>query len=401
MAAASTGSRAEEKKRILIFCDYYLPSSKAGGGMWTIANLIERFSDRYDFYVVSRNHESRTDTRAFQTVESNAWNDVGNARVFYLAPNRITISMVGALIREVSPDGIFLNSLFSKPVVTFLTLRRIRRSIKAPVILAPCGELSEGALGLKRWKKRIFLTMANIIQLYSGIDWKATSQLESEEIRRTFGANQIPWVAPDLPPKQILPDFSSVDKPLKEPGKAKFIYYSRIDQKKNLMFVLDILPKAISNGTAELTIAGPIDDEAYWRKCREKIAQLPRSISVRGVGPVSHEDGLKLLVSNHFLILPTLGENFGYVILEALAAGCPVLTSDRTIWTEIADQKAGWTSSLNDSSNWKLNIDRCVAMDSDEYESMSTTSRNIAIEWLRSPDVVLATEKVLAEVIGV
>jgi glycosyltransferase involved in cell wall biosynthesis len=41
-----------------------------------------------------------------------------------------------------------------------------------------------------------------------------------------------------------------------------------------------------------------------------------------------------------FFVLPTIGENFGYVFLEALAAGCPLITSDRTPWTTL--RKTHW-----------------------------------------------------------
>jgi glycosyltransferase involved in cell wall biosynthesis len=401
MATEINGPHPPRKKRILIICDYYLPSMKGGGGTWTVVNLIERFCDRYDFFVGTRNHESRTDTRPFPSVKSDAWNDIGNARVYYLTPDRITPGTLAKLIRQISPDGVFLNSVFSKPVVTFLRLRRTRRSIEVPVILAPCGELSEGALGLKRQKKWVFLTFAKAFGLYSNINWKATTALEREEIRRVFGQKLVPWIAPDLPPREILPGLSTADKPCKKPGKAKFIYYSRIAPIKNLSFVLESFSKAVSSQRVEFLIAGPIDDESYWQECEEKLTHLSSSVSVNVIGPVSHEEGLDLLTKNHFFILPTLGENFGYVILEALAAGCPVIISDRTIWTAVQERKAGWTISLYNGKKWNKTIGQCIGMNQTEYSSMSKNARQIAVDWLKSPDMELATEKILAEVIGV
>src|SRR6478672_7552464 len=109
MAAVSSGPQGVTKKRIMIFCNYYLPSSKGGGGIWTVVNLISRFCHRYDFFVVARNHESRNDTQRFQNVESNAWNSVENANVYYIAPDRIKMKTLEVLVREIEPDGIFLN----------------------------------------------------------------------------------------------------------------------------------------------------------------------------------------------------------------------------------------------------------------------------------------------------
>ncbi|MEO7673181.1 MAG: hypothetical protein ABIU09_03775, partial [Pyrinomonadaceae bacterium] len=73
------------KKKVLVFCDFYLPGFKSGGGMWTVVNLIERFSDRYDFFVVTRNYESKGDKKPYTTVRSDNWNAVGNAQVWYFS----------------------------------------------------------------------------------------------------------------------------------------------------------------------------------------------------------------------------------------------------------------------------------------------------------------------------
>jgi len=390
-----------DKKRILVLCDYYLPSNKGGGGTWTVVNLIERFCDRYDFFVITRNHESRTDTRPFESVKTNEWNSVGNAQIYYLAPADFTCRKLIRLVQEVSPAGVYLNSAFSKPTIKILLLMRFTPSLALPIILAPCGELSEGALSLKWLKKRLFLMFAKSTSLYSKVHWKATTDLESSEIKKVFGKSVRPLVAPDLPPKQILPDFSTAEKPGKEVGKIKFIFYSRIDRKKNLLFVLDLLSDIDRKQDIELAIVGPIEDHGYWQVCKRKIARLPALIDVKIVGAVSNEAGLKQLTLNHFLVLPTLGENFGYVILEALSAGCPVLISDRTIWSDLLAKHAGWSIPLDDKTTWKANISSCIDFDQAQYAAMSQNARQLAVDWLRSPDLEIATEKILVEVFGV
>ena len=68
-------------KKILVFCDYYRPSLKAGGGMWTVANLVDRFCDRYEFHIVTRNYDSPSDTTPYTSVRTGEWNEMGNAKV--------------------------------------------------------------------------------------------------------------------------------------------------------------------------------------------------------------------------------------------------------------------------------------------------------------------------------
>tara|TARA_B100000035_G_C20926700_1_gene521061 strand:- start:499 stop:840 length:342 start_codon:yes stop_codon:yes gene_type:complete len=50
----------------------------------------------------------------------------------------------------------------------------------------------------------------------------------------------------------------------------------------------------------------------------------------------------KLFSKYDILILPTQNENFGMVILEALARGLLILTTNETPWNIIQEKKAGW-----------------------------------------------------------
>ncbi len=46
-----------DRPKILIICDYFLPGFESGGAMRTLVNMIDRFSDRFDFRVVTRDHD--------------------------------------------------------------------------------------------------------------------------------------------------------------------------------------------------------------------------------------------------------------------------------------------------------------------------------------------------------
>ena len=48
------------------------------------------------------------------------------------------------------------------------------------------------------------------------------------------------------------------------------------------------------------------------------------------------------------MVLPTKNESFGLVILESLARGLPVLTTNETPWINIQKKNAGWI--INDSA---------------------------------------------------
>ena len=49
-----------------------------------------------------------------------------------------------------------------------------------------------------------------------------------------------------------------------------------------------------------------------------------------------------MLGKHHVFLFPTLGENFGQVILEAMTAGCAILISDATPWRGLQEKGYGW-----------------------------------------------------------
>ncbi len=394
MSPSSAEQRASAKKRILVFCDSYLPSIQSGGGMWTVVNIVERFCHRYDFFVVTRNYDSKGDRRPFATVKTGEWNTVGNAQVFYLAADDVTTSTAERMVDEIRPDVVFLNSSMSGPCMKFLIARRrglVDRSI--PVILAATGELSDGCLAVNTTKKKVYLAAARVGGLFKDIIWKASTELEVDEIHRRAAADGDIMVAADLTPKTILPDYDPDAKPVKEPGSAKLVFYSRIVPKKNPRFLLEIL-QTIAVGEITLDIVGPFESQSYRRECQFLIDKLPPNVTANIVGPVSYADGLQHLYAAHFFILPTLNENFGYVFIESMAAGTPVLTSENVVWTDWEENKAGRRIPLADTSGWTREIERYVAMNADEYRETSNAARRYALNWLANTEAEDANARV-------
>jgi len=388
------------KKRILVFCDSYLPSMQSGGGMWTVVNIVERFCERYDFFVVTRNYDSKGDRRPFTTVETGEWNRVGNARTYYLAAPDVTQQSCKQLVDDVRPDLVFLNSSMSGPCTKFLLARR-RGLIdqRIPVVLAATGELSDGCLSEKPVKKRLYLAAANAIDLFNGIIWKASTELEVEEIRHRAGAKSEILVAADLTPTTILPDYDAAAKPIKAKGEVTFILYSRIVPKKNLRYLLEIL-QAVRKGSVTLEIVGPFENLAYWRECEKLIDKLPPNVTANVVGPVPYDTGLEHLFASHFFILPTLNENFGYVFIESMAAGTPVLTSENVVWEDLEQKNAGMRIPLADTDGWRRQIEKCVDMDELEFRKTSAAARKYALDWLARPEAEEANARVFERALG-
>ena len=57
---------------------------------------------------------------------------------------------------------------------------------------------------------------------------------------------------------------------------------------------------------------------------------------------VTNEEVLKLAKQAHVGLLPSMGDTFGFSVLEMQASGCPVITTDRQALPEINNNRCGW-----------------------------------------------------------
>ncbi len=389
----SDGELKNRKPKILVLCDYYLPGYKSGGGMRTIVNMVERLHDIYDFWVITRDHDGKLDRQPYKNVKINEWNNHHHAQVFYLSKDNIKISKLRELILRVKPNILYFNSYFAALTIYVLILQKLKLIPNINIIVAPCGELSIGGLGLKSAKKKGFITFAKLSGIYQKVIWKASSQLEANKIKGIKSQGAKIFIAPDLTPKTILPDFDPNSKPRKISGKARLIFLSRFVRKKNFKFLLENLTDI--KGDLEIDVWGPLEDLQYWGECEQIIRKLPSNIKVEARGSIQFEKVTNKLLEYHFFVLPTLGENFGHVFLEALAAGCPLLISDRTPWVNLEEKGIGWEITLDKPQRWREIINKILDLNANDYSKLSNKSREFAIEWLSNSSVANETKNVL------
>ncbi len=379
------------KPIVLIICNYYLPGYKAGGGLRTIVHMVERFANEFDFRIVTFNHDG--DGIPFSSVKTNDWNEVEKAQVYYLSKDAVKFSKLRELIVQVNPQLIYVNSVFSVLTILLLTLRKFKLIGETPMILAPEGELSDGALQLKASRKKTFVSFAKSVGLYKNLIWKVTGELEENETKRFKGSGGKIFIAPNMPSRNIFKEYRQDLKPAKNTGAAKMIFLSRYMRKKNFKWLAENL-YAVA-GDLEIDVFGPLEDEPYWEETQNVINNLPANIKVEYKGFITHEKAIETLFKYHFFVLPTLGENFGHVFIEALAAGCPLITSDRTPWVNLESKQIGWDLPLENPQKWSEIINFCVNLDNANYRELSANARSFACRWLTNPEIEESTLKVL------
>jgi glycosyltransferase involved in cell wall biosynthesis len=235
---------------------------------------------------------------------------------------------------------------------------------KCPFIVAPRGEFSEGALQIKYLKKALFITVSRLLELYSKVLWQASSKYEAADIKRIFGERvRRIFIAPDIfSSMPIHQDLVVSD--MNETRPIQLIFISRISPKKNLDFVFKLLEKLSIK--IELDIYGEIDDAKYWERCKRIKKDLPENIVVRYHGPIEHSKIFDVFAKHDIFILPTHGENYGHVIIEALSVGVPVLISDQTPWQDVEFKEVGWIRSLMDINGFISVIEQFQKMSLEE-----------------------------------
>ena len=132
----------------------------------------------------------------------------------------------------------------------------------------------------------------------------------------------------------------------------------------------------IKNIKIRYNIYGPLEDSLYWDSCHKLIKELPQNIEVNYKGSISPEEIANVYAEEQMLFLPTLNENYGHSMVESLLCGCPVIISDQTPWNDLEEQGAGYAISLSDRTAFITAIEKCAALNQEEYSAMSVRAIN-------------------------
>ncbi len=368
-----------KKPTVLTFNKFYLPGYRAGGPIRTLSNMVDRLGKEINFCIVTLDRDSRSN-QPYGDILHREWNTVGHAQVMYFNPRGISIRQLVKFFNEIGPDVIYLNSFFDNNFTQrILWARRLGLLDKVvPIILAPRGEFSSGALGLKQIKKKIYLSFVKIIGLYSDLVWHVSSKHEQKDLLQTldFVCLTDVHIAMNLAPVEEQELIKRTMRSNEEPLRVCFL--SRISPMKNLNFALKVLAQVVS--PVVFTIYGPKEVVSYWEECNSLIASLPANIKVNYLGEIQPHAVKQTLAHHDLFFLPTRGENYGHVIHEALAAGLPVLISDQTPWGETQKREVGWVFPLSSLNPFIELIEEACNWTFEQHEQIAHRAQLFATE---------------------
>ncbi len=359
------------RRDILIIMGRYLPGYKDGGPVRSIKNLTDFLGKEYNFKILTCDRD-HGDADAYPNIKVNGWNRVGNAEVYYVPPKGFSQKLIVQLAGHV--DMIYVCGCFNDYAINTLIANCFGK-IKVPVVVAAMGLFSPGALQIKSLKKNTFIKVFNTLGLFKNVYWSATSEMEVTDILNVIKTDRKRiFIAEDLP--RAVREARIIK--IKNPGELKVVFISRFSPQKNLLQAIKILQQVKCN--VQFTLYGPDEDKDYWSKCQKELNKFSNNVSWAWKGNLESEKVVETLKDQDVFLFPTLGENFGHVIQEALSAGCPCIISDQTPWQDFESQGVGYVLSLKDNKPFVEAIERYAAMESKEFQKVSEKAHQYAVD---------------------
>jgi len=123
------------------------------------------------------------------------------------------------------------------------------------------------------------------------------------------------------------------------PTRNYFLYIGRQDPYKNLQRLITAFSALPNRNDYELWLAGP-DDQRYSPLLEIQTQELGINHLVKFLNYVPYDE-LPIIINQAIaLVFPTLWEGFGLPVLEAMACGTPVITSNISSLPEVAGDAA-------------------------------------------------------------
>jgi glycosyltransferase involved in cell wall biosynthesis len=234
-------------------------------------------------------------------------------------------------------DVVHVHAVFSHSAIA---AGRACRRAGVPYLVRPLGTLDPWSVRRRAWRKRALL-MCGGRKLLGGAALIHYTSAEEQRLAET--------TTPGLAPGVVVPlgiDDACFASTRREERDAPYaLTLSRLDPKKRIDLVIEAW-HAMSTGAAaahwRLVIAG--DGEAdYVARLRALAAGGPAAQSIEFRGWVQDQAKRDLLERAGAFVLPSYQENFGIAMVEAMAAGVPVIASRGVnLAAEIDAAGAGW-----------------------------------------------------------
>jgi glycosyltransferase involved in cell wall biosynthesis len=316
--------------RILHVVPTYLPATRYGGPIYAVHGLAKALAARgheVDVFTTNVDGPGVSDVALDQPIM------LDGVRIRYFAASFPRLYVSPAMRRAFRAslsryDVAHLHSVYLWPTAAAARAAAVHG---VPYVISPRGMLVRELIARKSLLvKSLWLRMIERRNFARAAAIHFTSEREQEDAR-VIG---LPLPSPFIVPNGI--DLPPVSSDTREA--ATILFLGRVTWKKGLDRLVSALPMIEG---ARLEVAGN-DEEGYIPRLRELAVALGVGERVAFHGHVEGEVKRALLARATLFALPSLSENFGNAVLEAMAASTPVVvTPEVGLAAEVARSGAG------------------------------------------------------------
>lgn len=358
----------------LFFTTVNFPPSNFGGIATSMHSVVKELGKTHEVKVLTSSYKLPKNF----SEQYNKWISKDGIKVKYLKTSYPLISISYILeglnlIKE--SDQIHLSSVFFFPNLIFEIFSILYRK---EVYLSCHGELLKPALKRKHFKKYIYLLILKTF--INKINVRATSEEEAQQIKIILNIDRV----------TVIPNFIEVPVTYSLERKKQLLFLGRISPIKNIHNL--IIACSLSNSFIEseyiLLIAGETDIQfkKYYQKLDAIIKKFSLSTKVKFIGNLSTPVKEQYLAESKVLLLVSESENFGNVIVEALAQGTPVIASKGTPWKLLEESGCGfWIE--NSVYEIACAISSVIELNDNDYNKLSKNALQLSVNF--APEVVM------------
>ena len=227
-----------------------------------------------------------------------------------------------------------------------LPLRRL--PVPAVAVVHDVGPLIAPGLHGRAKRARFGLLLAPVLRRAARV--AAVSEATRAELAAVCPGLEVPVAVVREAPRAFPP------LPWQPAGPPSVLYVGPLARHKNVTTLVRAFAQPALAG-ARLRIAGAGDPRAAARACAA--AGVPPG-TVEVLGAVTDAELARLYAGAHVVAAPSLHEGFGLTLLEALAAGAPVVASGIAAHREVGGEAVTYVADPGDPAAWAAALAACL-----------------------------------------
>lgn len=288
-----------------------------------------------------------------------------------------------ALVKKIDPDIVIV---CNSTQILFLAGPR---KYKLGVVVEDTPRAEEGRKPLNRWVKRMLMATADFYMPFNSdaVEFLKNNNLTKPQYRSSWSV--------ELP---LFSTLSEEERKEKRPrldisNRTSYVCVAALIPRKGILQLLDAwvsMPAGfLQDNELHLIGTGPLEDQIA-----EKIKANPQAhLFLRG--GMTYQSVSEFLQCSDVLVLPTLEDVWGLVVMEAMACGLPVLTTPYAGARELIEEgKTGYLFDVQNPQEIRQALNRMAESD---YREMGRKARRL-IEDYSNEKVMRKTAEILERI---